>query len=163
MKEPGITVHFRQQFIGKIRLNDELLSVHIRLSFFLREINNQVIAQLYSSVSFDNENFISGHQNQLYIEKGIIQPAFIIIFNKREYQVKLEIKLKNLTDFTIGLEGKTAKAWFSESGNDVDACLLYQPASNRLKNAFYLNTKMESGWLEKRKAKLRILKTLFKG
>ena len=163
MKEPGITVHFRQHFNGVILFNEQNLETCIRLSFFLREINKRVIIQLYSSISFDNENFISGYQNQMIIrETGLIQPEFIFIFNKQEYHIRLEIQLSNLTDFLMGLNFKKAKVYFTANGNESKPYLFFQSALSRIKNAFYLYTKSESGWFEKRRAKLRILKTLFK-
>ena len=162
MKEPGITVHFRQQFKGTIMLNNQSWFTIIHLSFFLREINNQVITNCYSSVSFDNENFISGYQNQLITTvKGLIQPEFIFIFNKHKYLMKIEVEMKNLTNFLLGLECKTAVVHFIQNGVKSDPCFFIQPTINRIKNLFYLYTKAELPWLEKRRAKLRILKTLF--
>ncbi len=163
MDDPGITVHFRQQFYGKIRLDNQLRDTRIRLSFFLREVNKELICQLYSSISSDGENFISGNQNQLLIVgNGLVHPTFIFIFNKRDYKVRIEIKLKTLIDFLIGLECKTAMVYITQTDNETGPFPFYQPAVNRIKNAFYLYTKSETGWLEKQRAKLRILKILFK-
>ena len=162
MKEPGITVHFRQQFQGKISLNMGDLYVQIKLSFFLREVNHQVSAELFSSISIDGQNFISGYRNQIMnTTKNLIQLSFIVIFNKREYRITVEFKLSNTVNFLIGLEGKIAIVYVYDDKKRSVPYLLHQPAINRLKNAFYLNTTSEAGWFIKRKAKLRILKAFF--
>lgn len=163
MKQPGITVHFRQQFKGRIMLNGKNRTASIHLSFFLREINMQVVTTCYSSISCDTENFISGYQNQVVnAGNGVIQPEFIFIFNKQKYVMKVEIKMKNLIDFLLGLECKTAVVSLIKNGNDLEKSLFIQPALNRVINLFYLYTIAELSWIKKREAKLRILKTLFK-
>jgi predicted acylesterase/phospholipase RssA len=159
MKDPGITVHFRQQFRGNVLIKNRDTLCDIRLAFFLREINGQLIRQLYSSISFDGENFISGYRNDVTTDSRDILPAFMFKFNDEEYHMRLQIRLSHMTDFLLGLECKTALASLTENGVESGPYTLAQSAANRLKNAFYLYTKAELGWAGRQKAKRRILNT----
>ncbi|NEU09155.1 patatin-like phospholipase family protein [Flavihumibacter sp. R14] len=161
MKDPGITVHFRQQFQGEVVVNGENLLCSVHLAFFIREINGQLTRQLYSSVSFDKENFISGFENRITTEKGGVEPAFMFKFRNKEHRLRLRIRVNNVTDFLLGLECKTGLAYLTEGGSESGPYQLYQPAFHRIKNAFYLYTKAGTGWSGRRKSKLRILNSFF--
>ena len=159
MKDPGVTVHFRQQFTGQIVLGNQIVKCFIRLAFFLREIDGQHIRQLYSSISFDGEHFISGYNNEVKSQKAYLQPAFMFKFNNETHAIRLQMRPTDVTDFLLGLEFKTALAYVIEKGIESGPYLLQQSAISRLKNTFYLYTKASVGWLGKRKVKRRILNT----
>ena len=161
MKDPGITVHFRQQFRGSLAIGDETSKCTVNIAFFLREISGHLKPQLYSSISFDGVNFISGYSNSVTTEKGCIQPAFMFKFNTEEHHIRLNIRISQVTDFLLGLECKTALAYVTRNGAESGPYQLYQSPMDRIRNAFFLYTKAKLGWAGKRRARGRILNTFF--
>lgn len=159
MKDPGVTVHFRQQFRGNLVIEGRETLCDIRLGLFLHEINGQQIQKLYSSISVDGENFISGYSNRPGIKKGNIQSAFMFKFNSEEYGIRLQTSISNTTDFLLGLDCKTALVYLTGGGIEAGPYHFNQSAAKRIRNAFYLYTRAELGWAGRQKAKRRILNT----
>jgi predicted acylesterase/phospholipase RssA len=163
MKNPGITLHFTQQFEGQATLDKKIYSIVIRLAFFIREINNSYVFQQFSSVVLDEKNTISCYDNNVTAPgKGIVESLLAFNFNKKQYEVQLEIYFYSGTDFLIGLEAKKARVIISEQEMEGATYIFYQKTINRLKNIMHLNVKEESNWLNKIRSKKRILKVLFK-
>jgi hypothetical protein len=156
------SLHFRQQFYGRAAVNGILCPVNIRLSFFIREVNSQIIFQQFSSVSIDGGDLISGYDNSVKIEGGgKIEGAFQFILNAVTHTVTVKIRLHSVIDFLIGIDGKTAVINIGMNAGDGTGSVFTQPAINRIKNAFYLNVNADTGWYTKLKLKNRLLSKLF--
>lgn len=163
MKNPGTTVHFRQQFEGKATIGNQIHTLAIKLSIYLREVENNVILQQFSSISVGKSEFISGYRNTLNSGgKGILQSSFEFNFNNVQCSAQLEIRFNGMVDLLLGLDGKTAKVIISEKEQQGTEAVFIQPAVSRIKNALHLNITAETNWFEKMKSKRRILKTLFR-
>lgn len=158
------SLHFRQQFKGQIIIDSILTPVVINLSFFIREADNRFVFQLFSSAVIGKADPISGYDNQVNIYgDGKIATLFKFIFNSIDYTANLKIQLHSVVDMLIGIDNKTALVHITHPGdaNESDTTF-FQPAINRIKNAFYLNVNADVGWFEKLKLKNRLLSQLLK-
>lgn len=186
MKNSRADIHFRQQFKGKTSFNGQLCSMGIQLSFFIRQVGEEVILQQFSSVAIDGNGFmgrnrvtgknasgekrgiggggvdeskiISGYNNRLLKSgQGQLKSEFNFIFDKQKCSVQMEFRIKNVIDFLLGLEIKTANVRVSCHGEQGAENIFRQPGVNRIKNALHLYTKAETGWFGKQRLKHRIL------
>ena len=162
MKSPGPTLHFRQQFEGRIMFDNISLKAIIRLSFFVHETKDGYVWRQYSSVEFDSGVVTSGYQNTVTAAKGIITGLFVINFFRQPYNVLIELQLNNTIDFLIGLDIQSARVTISATGERGNSSIFYQHGLTRIKNAFYMNIKAEKSWWGKLISKKRILNTVFK-
>ena len=157
------SLHFRQQFKGRININHSQVAVAIQLSFFLREVKGEFVFQQYSSISLNQGDFISGYNNVIKCNSGAkIEGSFQFYFNSVSYTATVKMQLHSVTDFLIGIDNKTAQVSIGTDGFTGSEFVFIQPAVNRIKNAFYLNVNVDAGWFAKLKWKIRLLSKLFK-
>jgi hypothetical protein len=151
-------LHFRQQFMGKIDIDDIVSPVTIQLSIFIRKVDGQFAFQLFSSISINQGDLISGYNNIIFVGiGGNIGTQFQFINNGNNYTVKVKMQLHSVIDLLIGIDNKWAKVSIGES-----EAVFVQPAINRIKNAFYLNSNTQANWYGRMKEKRRLLLSLFK-
>jgi hypothetical protein len=155
------TVHFRQQFYGKTNIDGRLCSVAIQLSFFIRQVNGQFIFQQFASISIGGDELISGYNNTIKADDGKIDSAFQFILDVTAHTIKVKIQLHSITDFLIGIDGKTATVNIGFNKDDGTDGVFVQPAINRIKNAFYLNVNADTGWYQRLKLKHLLLSKIF--
>jgi hypothetical protein len=158
MKTPGDTLHFRQQFRGKSLANNASEKIIISLSFFVRKAENEIAIQQFSSISLSGNQVISGFQNMLIKQgRGKFTSLFQFNYNNATCQARLEFHIKNIHDFSLGIEVKSAKVSFTPPGIFSVEKVFYQSAKVRLKNAIHMNIKAEAGWFRKMKLKYELL------
>src|SRR5690606_15513526 len=158
MKNADAVLHFRQQFEGKASLDGKQEKIIIRLSIFIRKEKEKISQEQFASIQI-GEKSIPGYRNQLSPKgKGIIFSEFDFLLNRRTGHVLLELHFSSVWEMQWGLAFKSAKAKLqAETSFEF---MLYQAALNRIKNAFYLNVKAETGWFKKQHLKKELLKTL---
>lgn len=156
------SLHFRQQFYGKGIIGDKLCTIIVYLSFFIREVNGQVVFQQFSSVSINGNDVISGYNNSVKVDgTGKIEGEFQFILNAVVYTVGVKIRLHSIIDFLIGIDGKTAAVNIGTNESNDAAAVFTQPAINRIKNVFFLNVTADTGWYQKIKLKRSLLSKIF--
>ena len=158
-----VSLHFRQQFKGKISIEGQLSTAIIHLSFFIREIKEQYIFQLFSSVSINGESPISGYDNIINVGGvGKLDAQFQFIFNSENYTANIKMRLHSVTDLVIGIDNKTATVNISKNGEEGIDTQFIQPALNRIKNSFYINVNGDTTWYQKLKLKHKLLSKLLR-
>jgi len=162
MKTADASLHFRQQFKGKLVINGTLSTVTICLSFFIHEIDKKYMFQLYSSVSIARSDLISGYENAIDVGlNGKIIARFRFVFNSVDYDTNLKMQLNSVPNILIGIDNKKAKVSITPAGSPKSADSLFiQPAVNRIRNAFYLNVNANIVWYKRMKLKNRLLSQL---
>ncbi|WP_158800552.1 patatin-like phospholipase family protein [Pedobacter sp. L105] len=162
MKTAAASLHFRQQFRGKIVIEGQKCAVTINLSFFIREINKEYVYQQYASISIDQGDLISGFENTLTISRAAtINSEFKFNYHSVNYTVCIKMQLNSIVDLVLGLDNKTAMVNIGSDETQGKEALFIQPAINRIKNAFYLNVNADTGWYGKIKIKHKLLSNLF--
>jgi len=160
MKEPGEYVHFRKSYQGEILIHGELQDLRIHLSYFIRKIENELVMQLFSSISINNEAWISGYDNKFYHEANQdFKSEFKVIYKQSDYIISIQDQIQNTIDLQIGLAFKTCVVTF-ESNNGKSSAVFTQSTKARLKNALYTHTSTQTGWWKKQIIKKRILTQL---
>lgn len=160
MKEPGEYIHFRKTYRGKIAIQGERRDVKIHLAYFIRRIESKLVTQLYSSISINNEPFLSGYDNQFYHEAiHVFKSKFKVTYNQINYIITIEDQMHNTIDLLLGLEFKTCRVSL-ENDNENTVAKFTQSAKARLKNALYTHTSAQTGWWKKQLIKKRILTQL---
>ncbi|HEY4328062.1 MAG TPA: patatin-like phospholipase family protein [Mucilaginibacter sp.] len=162
METVPVSVHFRQQFTGKINIEGKLSVVTIQLSFFIREKEEQYFFQQFSSISIDDGDPISGHNNTISVGKaGKLDTSFQFNLNGESYAANIQMQLHGVIDLLVGMDNKTANVNISKNGEQGIDTLFVQAAINRLKNSFFLNVNADAGWYQKLKLKRKLLGKLF--
>jgi len=162
MKSPGITLHFRQQFKGKVTIDTVSHDMVIRLAFFVHETADGYVWRQYSSVDMNNGIVSSGFQNTVTAGNGMIKCLFIFNFSGVRYDVRVEMHINSTTGLILGLDVKTAGVVIVGPGKHENAYIFFQDAIKRIRNAWHLNIKAEQSWWDKIKSKRRLLKTVLK-
>jgi hypothetical protein len=166
MTTVSASVHFRQQFIGRIMMAGRSCPVTIQLSFFIREVNDRYAFQSFSSISINGGDFISGYANTIDVEKGgKLNVSFRFILDSVEYPAAIKMQLHSMIDLLLGIDNKTAVVNIG-TGKGIDkgletGTLFVQPALNRIRNAWYLNVNTRGSWYNKQKVKRKLLSNLF--
>jgi len=162
MKTADASLHFRQQFKGKLVIGGALNAVTICLSFFIHEVDNRFVFQLYSSVSITGSDFISGYENTINVgANGKVNARFRFVFNSVDYEADLRMQLNSVPNILIGIDNKVAKVSIAPAGSSKSNDTLFiQPAVNRIRNAFYLNVNANTVWYKRMKLKNRLLSQL---
>jgi predicted acylesterase/phospholipase RssA len=156
------TLHFRQQFMGKVMLSGELLPVTIQLSFFIREISGRYTYQLFSSISINGGDFISGHNNIIEVQKaGKLDGEFQFLLNGANHTANIALQLHSVWDMLLGIDNKTAVVNLSTDSVKSPDTVFIQPPLNRIKNAFYTNVNANTSWYIKLKLAYTLLSQLF--
>ncbi len=158
------SLHFRQQFMGKLIIGNKVCEVIIQLSFFIRQIGDQYILQQFSSVSIDQGDFISGYNNTIRADNGgKLSSSFEFYRDSINQQVNITMQLHGVIDLLIGIDNKTALVSIGTNEVPGDDSRLSQPAINRIKNAYYLNVNTQANWYGKIKLKHKLLMKLLNG
>ncbi|HEY2583671.1 MAG TPA: patatin-like phospholipase family protein [Mucilaginibacter sp.] len=162
METVPVSVHFRQQFNGKINIEGTSSVVTINLSFFIREVEDQYFFQLFSSILINQGDPISGYDNIIQVGgAGRLDTSFQFNFNSAIYSANIKMQMHSVVDMLIGMDNKTAAVNISKNGEHGIDNLFVQPAINRLKNSFFLNVNADAGWYQKLKLKRKLLLKLF--
>lgn len=163
MEEADQTLHFRQQFFGQIVFEKTIKKVEIHLIYYIRQNEDHLVYQQFSSIKINQQFFISGYNNVLNVlGKGELESEFEFICNGEIYHANLKIILHSLTNTWLGLSAKTAKVMLGKSKQNDSSILMQQPAKNRIKNAFYLNVKSNQSWFKRIAIKRNMLNLFFK-
>src|SRR5690606_4172043 len=151
MKNADAVLHFRQQFEGKASLDGKPEKITIRLSVFIRKEKEKISMEQFASIQI-GEKCIPGYRNQLSPKgKGIVFSEFDLRLDRRTGHVLLELHSSSVWEIQWGLALNSAKAKLqAESASEF---MHYQPALSRIKNAFYLNVKAETGRFAKQRLK----------
>jgi hypothetical protein len=152
------SVHFRQQFIGKINIAGTLSLVTINLSIFIREANDEYFFQLFSSVSINQGDPVSGYNNVIRVAgAGKLDTNFQFNLDSETYSVNIKMQLHSVIDLLFGIDNKTAAVSITKNGEQEVNTRFVQPAINRIKNSFFLNVNADAGWYQKFKLKRKLL------
>ncbi|CAM3956003.1 Patatin-like phospholipase [Pedobacter westerhofensis] len=169
MKAAGTYIHFRQQFSGRASIAGRHGALDIYLAFYIRECEgaaaDQLMLQQYSSVRFNRDWQVSGYDNKLKIsKKGKATGSFNFIVQGVVYVLCYESEIPCANDLLLGLAFKTALVTVRPLSDTViePGFLLYQAASNRIRNAFYLHVHSKTGWWKKQQSKYRLLNEILK-
>jgi|GEM_PF-1724624 len=162
MKTTDASLHFRQQFKGKLVIGGALNAVTICFSFFIHEIDSQYTFQLYTSISIAGSDLISGYENAIHVDSnGRINAGFRFVYDSVDYDASLKIQFNSVPNILIGIDNKIAKVSITPAGSPKNADSLFiQPAVNRIRNAFYLNVNANTVWYKRMKLKNRLLSQL---
>lgn len=162
MTTVSATLHFRQQFFGRVMMDGRSCPVTIQLSFFIREVNGQYAFQSFSSISINEGDFISGYANTIDVGKnGKLNVGFTFILGSVEYPASIKMQLHSMIDWRLGIDNKTALVNIGTGKGQETDTLFVQPALNRIRNAWYLNVNTQGGWFRKQKVKRKLLSNLF--
>ena len=163
MESCDATLHFRQQFYGAIDVAGIKQPACFHFAYFIRKKNDHYVIQQYTSVELTDRNTaISGYDNVVTkTGKGAISASFYIRYENAVIKVAALIELTNPVNFLLGMEIKWAMITITEpTGRSIET-KYYQPAINRLRNAFHLNIDGDMPFVKKWKQKRMILNYLF--
>src|SRR5690606_7333927 len=122
-------------------LNGKPEKITIRLSIFIRKEKEKISREQFASIQI-GEKCIPGYRNQLSPKgKGIVFSEFDFLLNGKPCHALLELHFSAPWEMQWGLAFKSVKAKLQAATSSE--FMLYQPALNRIKNAFYLNVKAE--------------------
>ncbi len=161
MKNPEATLHFRQQFKGEILFKGQVNHIYIYLSIFIQQMDSHFLLLQFSSISIDDKDCRSGYNNVLIKKgKGRLLSKFDFTLDGAIFNAQLELDFKSPLHLLLGLNFKTARVCLSYNNKQQPEVVFFQPIINRLKNAFYLHMKAETGYFKKQQLKHRMLNTL---
>ena len=162
MKGFDATLHFRQEFSGYTMFDGKKHPACFYFAFFIREIKDTYVVQQFTSVELDNDTMIPGYDNTVSkMGKGILASTFKIKYAADIFQISTTICFSSIPDLVLGLDIKNIFITITDSKGGQTAGRYYQPAVNRVKNAFHLNVNENAGIIKKWKSKYRILNYLF--
>lgn len=163
MPDPGLTVHFRQQFTGTLRGAAGETRLTIRLGIFIRASHSAEPFEFYASVRSKDPYAASGYDSSVtHLGKGCWELRFLFLEGTQVREIKLIYQLTSLPAFRWALDGKTARVTLSEqSGVTLADGQCLQPAAWRLKNRWHLHNSGAQGLPGRRKEARRLLRRLF--
>jgi predicted acylesterase/phospholipase RssA len=159
MEDPGITLHFRQQFTGRLQ-GEGLLTVY--LSLFIREREGRRERELYASVAWEGQVFLSGFNGLCWTEPdNTWAGSFQLETPAGPALLTMSIPLHSRLLFLCGLDAKTARVTLKYEGGATAHGTLYQSALLRGKNLLHMNIRGSEGIWRKLRDRNRLLDSLF--
>jgi predicted acylesterase/phospholipase RssA len=168
MKDPGVTLSFRQHFTGSLRVQNKISAVRFSPSFNLRYWDNKLSLQHQSSLfvhCFGKE--IATRNNTARVERKqgysnlTITSAFEV--ERKTYTLRASIPLTNSIDWFLGLTFKQVK--ITITAVDTSTVLLEgnltQRIHSRFKNLFSVALRNYYGGGLKVKEKYKMIDKLF--
>jgi predicted acylesterase/phospholipase RssA len=161
MEDPGVTLHFRQQFTGILK-EEGLCTIY--LSLFIRERTGLRDMQLYASVARKGQGVISGFDGRAWTEADkTLAGSFQFEAPSGQILVTISIPLHSRLRFLLGLDAEQARITLTDDQGTMVQGVLYQSAWQRLNNLMHLNIRGSEGIWRKLKDRNRLLSGLFKG
>lgn len=162
MPDPGLTVHFRQQFSGTVQGEGFKVYLVIRMGFFIRQTEDNLPFRFYASVETDHSEMASGYDLEVKKQgKGCWECRFLFWQSGHLREIKLLYRLSSFPAFQWGLDPKIAQVTLSEEGIGLAQGLCCQKAAFRLKNRWHLHVSGAQGMAGRHRKARQLLRRLF--
>lgn len=159
MEDPGVTLHFRQQFSGKLEGEGP---VTLYLSLFIRDLQGPPTPELYGSITQKGQDILSGFNARIQVgEEKTLQGSFQVKTSSGEATLTLSLSLHSRLKFLLGLDAKKIEVALARDNGTTTRGVLYQPAVWRWKNLLHMNIRGSEGIWRKLKDRNRLLDSLF--
>lgn len=172
MKEPGITLNFRQHFAGSLKLASKPVRVCYSTAFHFMSGEKGKFLELFSDITIGPfGNPIPTFANEATLERPdnhtVIRVTSLFMHAQQTYRIRAVIKLGVVADWLLGLEFKTVELTVyhvPDSGPDSTFLQgrLYQSIKRRLLNCFSSNVRHYHGRKLKIVKKITLIKQLYR-